>query len=112
MKCKSMRRRLAAFCAVGCCVSAAFADTVPAMNVRLISWAAPRSNEDGSPLDDLLGYYVYVGNSPSTMVPYYFATTLDRFMVYNYVPKGAHYLGITAVNVEGIESEMSQIVIL
>jgi hypothetical protein len=90
----------------------AFADTVPTMNVRLISWDAPLDNEDGSPLDDLMGYYIYVGDSPGTMVPYYFTTSLRQYMVYEYVPKGAHYLGITAVNVDGIESEMSRIVIL
>jgi hypothetical protein len=112
MKFKFSRLRRAAFCAFACCISPAFADAVPTMNVRLISWAAPLENEDGSPLEDLMGYYVYVGDSPGTMVPYYFTTSLRQYMVYKYVPKGAHYLGITAVNVDGIESEMSQIVIL
>ena len=97
--------------AFACSIAPAFADTA-AVNVRLISWAAPQGNEDGSPLENLLGYYVYVGDSPATMIPYTFTPSLTRFWVYQYVPKGAHYLAITAVNVDGIESEMSQIVIL
>ena len=112
MKFKLSRLRRAAFCAFACCISPVFADAASTMNVRLISWAAPQGNEDGSPLDNLIGYYVYVGDSPSTMIPYAFTPPLTRFWVYQYVPKGAHYLAITAVNVDGIESEMSQIVIL
>jgi hypothetical protein len=112
MKFKFSWLHRAAFCAFACCISSEFADAASTMNVRLISWAAPRGNEDGSPLDNLMGYYVYVGDSPGTMIPYTFTPSLTRFWVYQYVPKGAHYLAITAVNVDGIESEMSPIVIL
>jgi hypothetical protein len=111
MKFKFSWLRRAAFCAFACCITSAFADTAN-MNVRLISWAAPRGNEDGSPLDNLMGYYVYIGDSPGTMVPYTFTPSLTRFWVYQYVPHGVHYLAITAVNVDGVESEMSPIVML
>lgn len=111
MKFKFSRLRGAAFCAFACCMTSAFADTA-ALNVRLISWAAPKANEDGSVLDNLMGYYVYIGDSPGTMVPYTFTPSLTRFWVYQYVPHGVHYLAITAVNVDGVESEMSPIVML
>ena len=46
------------------------------------------------------------------MVPYTFTPSVTRFWVYQYVPHGVHYLAITAVYVEGVESEMSPIVML
>ncbi len=46
------------------------------------------------------------------MVPYTFTPSVTRFWVYQYVPHGVHYLAITAVNVDGVESEMSPIVML
>ena len=113
MKLKFLQLRRAAFCAFACCMTSAFADT-PTTVSRLISWAAPLGNEDGSPLDinNLAGYYVYVGDSPATMVPYTFTPSLTRFWVYQYVPRGVHYLAISAIYADGNESELSPIVML
>ncbi len=120
MKIKSWRLRRAAFCAFACCLTSAFADTpdwaaqtadldsqTAELESRVISWVAPQSNDDGSVLDDLLGYYVYIGDSPDTMVPYTFTSALTQSWVYQFVPNGVHYLAVTAVNFDGVESEMS-----
>jgi hypothetical protein len=103
--------RAAAACALAFFGSSAFADTTPQpLELHVVAWDAPWTNDDGSPLTDLVGYYIYMGASPQTMVPYYFTTSLEQFMVLRFPPGGTRYFGVTAVNVEGVESVMSGIV--
>lgn len=106
----SRLRRAAVFC-LTCWFSPAFADpaAVP-YEIRIISWAAPLANDDGSPLTDLAGYYIYTGNSPDTLVPHYFSAPGKLGMVLIYPPGGTHYFAVTAVNVDGVESAMTQVV--
>jgi hypothetical protein len=78
--------------------------------IRIISWAAPARNDDGSPLTDLAGYYIYTGNSPDTLVPHYFSAPGKLGMVLIYPPGGTHYFAVTAVNVDGVESALTQVV--
>lgn len=110
MKFKFSRLSCAAGVALYWMVSSAFADTPLPLAKYVIVWDTPNTNEDGSPLTDLAGYYIYMGNSPETLVPYYFASSLDEVMVLAYRDGNRHYFGITAVNVEGVESAMSAIV--
>jgi hypothetical protein len=111
MKFKVSRLRRAAFFCLASVVSSAFAQTanVP-FDIRILSWAPPAANDDGSPLTDLAGYYIYTGNSPDMLVPHYFSAPGKLGIVLYYPPGGVHYFGVTAVNVDGVESVMTPVV--
>ena len=111
MKFKVSRLRRAAFFCLTSVVSSAFAQTgnLP-FDVRILSWAPPMANDDGSPLTDLAGYYIYTGNSPDTLVPHYFSAPGKLGIILYYPLGGVHYFGVTAVNVDGIESAMTPVV--
>lgn len=76
----------------------------------ILSWTAPTENTDGTPLTDLAGYRVYVGNSAASLS---IAATLSqptppRFTVEG-LPAGTWYFAVTAVNSAGVESVLSNI---
>jgi hypothetical protein len=107
MKSKVWRLPLAALFAFAFVGSPTFADDgLPFVLV----WTPPTANADGSPLLDLAGYYVYTGNSPDTLIPSYFTNWSVPAIVLRYPPGGVHYFGVTAVNVDGIESTMTPVV--
>jgi len=105
MKSRVRRPRLAALFAFACVASTAFADDQWPIE---LSWTEPVSNDDGSPLSDLLGYYVYIGTSPDTLVPAFFL--FDPRILLRYAPGDVHYFAVTAVNYDGIESAMTPVV--
>jgi hypothetical protein len=106
MKSKVRRLPLAALFASACVVSPAFADDESPIE---LTWTAPVSNDDGSPLLDLAGYYVYIGTSPDTLVPSYFMIPNVPRIFLRYPPGAVYYFGVTAVNVNGIESSMTAV---
>ena len=74
-----------------------------------LSWTAPATNTDGSPLTNLAGYRIYYGKS----------TTLDQVIrldspgITTYVIEdlspAKYYVAMSAVNSDGVESERSQV---
>jgi hypothetical protein len=110
MKSKFAPLRLAALVAVACTVSTAFAADQYLQYQRLtLTWTPPTRNLDGSPLTDLVGYYVYSGETPEVMQIQYFASTAR--IVVGYWGTRAHYFGVSAVNVEGWESDLTNVVV-
>jgi hypothetical protein len=107
MKAKFWRLPLAALFAFACVVSPAFADDESPIE---LTWTAPVSNDDGSPLLDLAGYYVYTGTSPDTLFPCFFMIPNVPRIFLRYPPGAVYYFGVTAVNVDGIESAMTPVV--
>ncbi len=72
----------------------------------VLGWDAPTTNVDGSSLDDLAGYKIYVGTAAGN-----YAATLDvgnvtDFSMDNLVP-GTYYFAVTAYNTSGMESSYS-----
>ena len=111
MNFKVSRLRRAAFFCLASVVSSTFAQTASLpFDVRIISWAPSMTNDDGSPLTDLAGYYIYTGNSPDTLVPHYFSAPGKLGMILYYPPGGTHYFAVTAINVDGIESALTPVV--
>ncbi len=106
MKCRFSRLPSAAWFAFACLISPAFADTpLAAYDICVLTWAPSTSNEDGSDLTDLSGYYVYVGTSPDNLYPYGFAPAYSQTVTFPFPTyTGAHYFAVTAVNVDGVES--------
>jgi hypothetical protein len=75
-------------------------------NSLLLSWAAPTTNEDGSPLNDLAGYKLHYGTQPGqysqvVTVGDYTTAELDELQ------SGTWYLTVTAYDIYGNESEFS-----
>jgi hypothetical protein len=108
MKAKLERLRLAATLLCACLFSQAFADEVTFRNYRL-AWTPPTENEDGSPLTDLLGYCIYTGESPDNLWLTYFAGPQTASIDLSFVALGPRYFAVAAVNVDGFESSLSQV---
>ena len=77
----------------------------------LLSWTAPTENENDNPLNDLAGYIVHCWSEAGRFTktvhvgdPHTSAIELEDF------PSGVHYCAITAVNTDGGESALSNVV--
>jgi hypothetical protein len=117
MKSKLARLRLAALFAVACTFSTAFA--AAQQKTLTVTWTPPTQNADGSPLTDLLGYYVYMGLTPETLQPVFF--TLAQRIVLHYFPSyvrdgvrylaedGVRYFAVSAINADGVESDLTEV---
>jgi len=88
----------------------AFSIAVDALELgaATLSWAAPTTNIDGSPLIDLAGYRVQWGatsgsytNSETIMNP-----GITTYMVEN-LGRGTHFFVLTAINASLVESSFS-----
>ena len=79
----------------------------------LLSWTAPSTNSDSSPLElsDLGGYKIYSGTSPSNLT---LLANVDDSSVTEYKDSGltpaTYYYAVTAYNQSGDESEQSVVV--
>ena len=79
----------------------------------LLSWYAPTSRIDSSPLNlsDLEGYRIYYGSSMddvSTMLVDLNDNTVTEYLVS--LPSGTYYFAITAYDSGGMESGLSNII--
>jgi hypothetical protein len=90
----------------------AFSITVTDANVQLgsvtLQWAPPTQNEDGSTLNDLAAYRIYYGTSPDNLDQVLDINNpgIASYVVENLLPS-TYYFGATAINADGIESDMS-----
>jgi hypothetical protein len=108
LKSQLARLRLAALMAITVCSSSTALALDPSLyHAVTLTWTAPTENEDGTALTDLQGYYIYAGDSPYFMIPVYFAVPHYSHVELSYWDTVTHYFGISAVNVDGVESEMT-----
>jgi hypothetical protein len=105
MRSKVARLRLAALAGIACMFPAAFA--ADAYRTFTLTWDSPTENEDGSPLTDLQGYYVYVGQSPEALLPMYF--TASQSVMLGQTAFGPRYFAVSAVNTSGVESALTAV---
>jgi hypothetical protein len=73
-----------------------------------VSWRKPTTNNDGSPLADLAGYYVYYGNNPKalTHVIQVRDPAASNYVIHRLKP-GTYYFRIAAFNASGVTSDVS-----
>jgi hypothetical protein len=111
---------LAASALVGCHQDPTDLSTVAANNAggtsatgdnATLSWQAPTTNADGTPLRDLAGYRIYYGTNASDLTQIIQVTSvgLQTYVIDN-LNAGTWYFAIKAVTSEGIESSLSDIV--
>jgi len=103
MNAKFARLRLAALVGIACTLSCA-ADPYRTFT---LTWTSPTENEDGSPLTDLQGYYIYVGQTPEALLPLYF--TGSPSVVLGHTGFGPRYFAVSAVNTSGVESALTEV---
>lgn len=73
-----------------------------------LSWLAPEMNSDGSALTDLSGYRIYYGNAPGQYdheLEISDAATMSA--VIDNLTTGSWYFAATALNSQGLESDLS-----
>ena len=102
--------RLAAFTTIACISSGVPAADPALTQTYTLSWFAPTTNVDGTPLTDLQGYYIYVGDSPDRMIPLYYKVALSRNTMMTVSAAAVRYYAVSAVNVNGVESALTGVV--
>lgn len=74
---------------------------------KLLSWEPPQLNEDGSPINDLEAYRIYVGlSSRNYAQPVELTDTTISSYFLDLLP-GDYYISMTAVDIDGNESAFS-----
>lgn len=101
----------AALVACMCASPASFADTTLANQPFTLSWTPPVQNDDGTPLTDLVGYYIYVGDSPEGLLPVWFVGADQSSVLLSYASTGDYFFAVSAVNADGVESEPTEAVV-
>jgi Fibronectin type III domain len=83
----------------------------PMTGTATLSWQAPTTNTDGSPLTNLSGYVIYYGTSASNLGNNVQITTvgIQTYVVEN-LAAGTWYFAVKAVTSTGVESALSAIV--
>jgi hypothetical protein len=89
-------------------ISATAALTVTAITTgsATLSWNAPTTNTDGTPLTDLVGYKVYMGTSSGNYTTVVNIGNVTTYVVNNLAP-GTYYFVVTAYDSSNIESSFS-----
>ncbi|MEW8352000.1 MAG: putative Ig domain-containing protein, partial [Candidatus Thiodiazotropha taylori] len=88
-------------------------ETTPTTGSVSLSWVAPASRTDGSPLimSEISGYRLYMGTSTSNLSP---VVDVDDCTISNHVIEnletGTYYFAITAYDLAGNESDLSNVV--
>ena len=85
------------------------------VGVATLSWTPPTENTDNSYLVNLKGYRIYYGYTSDEVTTLLRDTddvgaNLTEYTVEGLTPGSTYYFGMTAVNDEGVESAMSNLV--
>jgi len=76
-----------------------------------VSWEAPTTNTNGTPLMDLAGYRIYYGSSPETLGHSVQINTIGlQTYVIDDLQAGTWYFAVMAVASNGTESSLSTVV--
>jgi hypothetical protein len=82
----------------------------PTANSATLSWAAPTTNTNGTPLTDLSGYRIYYGaNSQHLSQTVDLNSAGTTSYVINNLSSGTWYFAISAVTSNGVESALSDV---
>ena len=77
--------------------------------VASLVWSAPTTNADGSPLVDLQGYNVYLGDSTGTLTRVASVGPNETNYLVSGLAPGTHYFAVSAYGSNGAESDFSNI---
>ena len=74
---------------------------------KLLSWQPPQLNEDGSPINDLEAYRIYIGPSSRNYGQPVELTNTTMSSYFLELLPGDYYISMTAVDIDGNESAFS-----
>lgn len=82
--------------------------TQAALGSATLSWTAPTTNTDGTPLSDLIAYKIYYGTTPNqwSNQVYIDNPSITTYVVDNLSPN-TYYFSATSINSMGVESAFS-----
>jgi hypothetical protein len=87
------------------------AEVVPVIGSAKLSWIAPTTNTDGSPLTELAGFRIYYGRQRDTLSERLeIADPAAQSTVVQGLSSGTWYFSISAVTRTGVESDRSAVV--
>ena len=72
-----------------------------------LSWNAPSTNSNGTPITDLAGYKLYVGNASRSYQQKLDMGKITNYSVANLTDGSTYYFAVTAYNSAGVESPYS-----
>jgi len=72
-----------------------------------LSWDAPTTNADGTPLDDLVGYKIYYGTSSGNYTESIDVGNVTNYQVKDLLSGTKYYVAVTAYDATGKESDFS-----
>jgi len=72
-----------------------------------LSWNAPSTNSNGTPITDLAGYKLYVGNASRSYQQKLDMGKVTNYAVANLADGSTYYFAVTAYNSAGVESPYS-----
>jgi hypothetical protein len=81
----------------------------PATGAATLTWAAPSTNVDGTPLTSLAGYKVYYGRTPGVYASIDVGSS-STYQVAGLTKGQTYYFAVTAYDANGNESDFSTIV--
>ena len=106
--CSCWRTRGSERSALSSAASSPYSGPYVASSSARLTWEAPKTNADGTPIDDLKGFKVHRGSAPGA---YSEADTIDVGNVLTYTVEnlepGTHYFAVTAYDTSGNESGFS-----
>ena len=70
----------------------------------ILSWVAPTTNEDGTPLTTLAGYKIYYGTAPGVYTSSENVGAVNSFRVHGLTRGRTYYFTVTAYDASGSES--------
>jgi len=73
----------------------------------MLSWNAPTTNTDGTPLTDLAGYKLYYGTKPGQYDQVLTVGSFTTAEIDGLYPGTTYYLAVTAYDIFGNESDFS-----
>jgi Fibronectin type III domain len=77
-----------------------------------VSWDAPTSNTNGTPLTDLIGYRIYYGSNPGELVQMIRIGSIGmQTYVIDDLEPGTWYFAVVAVAANGLESSLSDVAV-
>ena len=81
-----------------------------ASRTATVSWEAPTTNNNGTPLTDLAGYRIYYGSSPENLSHSVKISTVGlQTYVIDDLEAGTWYFAVRAVAANGTESALSDV---
>jgi hypothetical protein len=81
----------------------------PVTGSATLTWAAPSTNEDGTPISSLGGYKVYYGTTPGVYTSINVGPA-SSFQVSGLAMGEVYYFAVSAYDSSGNESDLSEVV--